>query len=136
MATIDLDRANSRGARPRHTAATMTLARTMYGDGDSWTIAQITRYLSSIGKPVAANTVRLWVVPGAAEAHNAEQRARRARRAAARPKPTPILDRMRELRAAGVSMSGIAAVLRVDLGLSLTGDHVRYALKVGREPGS
>ncbi len=136
MATTETTAAAKRPTGRRHNTATMSRARTMYGDGDMWTPTQIAGYLTARGNPVSVQTVREWVIPGLAETRRAQQNAKKAARRAARaaPEPTPRLDRMRELRAAGLSMAGIAIVLRVDEGIHLSGDNVRYALKVGREP--
>src|ERR671917_2241098 len=106
------------GHRARYSTAVVKLARTMYGDGDSWTPTQIKRYLNEQGHPVCLKTVRTWVVPGVAEdyqRHNNLYYQRRKRRAGA-PALTP-LQRMRQLRDAGLTFSGIAVILRVDWGV-------------------
>ena len=135
MATTETAAAKRPTGR-RHNTITMHRARTMYGDGDVWTPTQIANYLTARGTPVSVQTVREWVIPGLAETRRQRQNASKAaaRAGVARPKPTPLLDRMRELRAAGVSLANIAAVLRVDEGVHLSGDNVRYALRSGREP--
>jgi hypothetical protein len=109
----------------RHTTATMQRAREMYGDGDSWSLTQIARYLR-----VDRATVKRWVIPEFAERRRAQQRAAIARKRS----EGQMLDRMRELRAAGMPHSGIAIILRLDWGVDANADRVRYWLRVGREP--
>jgi hypothetical protein len=120
-------------ASARHTTGTMLLARTMYGDGDAWSPTEIVRYLAEQGVIVDRVTVLRWVDPGFAERRRREQRDA-AKRRRARVAPTLVLDRMRELRSAGLSFSGIAVVVRLDWGVDLSGDQVRYYLRTGREP--
>jgi hypothetical protein len=119
----------------RHTSGTVALAKTMYGDGDAWTPTQIARYLAEQGTPASVVTIRRWVDPDYAERRRIAQRAEaRARRGAPVVSDTPMLDRMRQLRAGGVFFSQIALVLRIDHGLKLTEGQVRYYLRKGREP--
>lgn len=123
----------------RHSSATVALARRMYADGDGWTPTEIVRYLTERGTPVALSTVRTWVVPGMAEVQRAANMASYRRRRKTQPpdvegSATPILDRMQELHAVGVSYSGIARVVGLDHGVPLTPDLVRYYMRMGREP--
>lgn len=116
----------------RHTTAVMRLARTMYADGDAFTITEIAGYLAANGDPVSRATVKRWVDDEWAQERREQQRQSiKARRARGR---TPVLDRMRELRAGGLSFTSIAVVLRVDMGLELSTDAVRYYMRKGREP--
>lgn len=109
----------------RHTTATMRLARTMYGDGDSWSPTQIAAYLADRGILVHPNTVRLWVIPSLAEQHRVRRRKPASK--------TSVLGRVCQLREAGLSYTAIAALLRLDLGLEVNADHVRADLAAGRE---
>lgn len=126
----------------RHTTATMRLARLMYDDGDSWTPTQIVRYLAEQGVSVSLNTVRVWVIPGVADEQRAQNRRAYARRQAratgpspdAGRAPQPLLDRMRQLRAAGMPFASVATLIRVDWGIDLNAEQVRYYLQLGREP--
>jgi hypothetical protein len=110
----------------RHSTKTIALARRLYGDGDAWTPTQIIRYLERKGvQPVPSlNTVRLWVVPGLADEQRAmnmrsyhSRSARGARRGpGGRPPSDELaarLGRMRTLREAGLSYTGIAIVARI-----------------------
>jgi hypothetical protein len=122
-----------------HSSATLSLARIMYGDGESWTPTQIARYLAEQGIRVHPQTVRRWVVPGVAEARRESQRLEaRERRARARARGSRaefrVLDRMRQLRDAGMACAAIAIVIRLDEGVALTREQVRYYLRVGKEP--
>ena len=122
----------------RHSTATMLLARTMYAGGDAWSPTQIRRYLiEQMGETRAPSvgTIRTWVVPGEREAQarvNARSHARRLAREM--PSDTPLLDRMRQLREAGATQASIAAVIKVDEGVVLSAEQVRYYLHYGREP--
>lgn len=119
----------------RHTSGTVALAKTMYGNGDAWTPTEIARYLAEQGTPASVVTIRRWVDPNFAERRRIAQRAAaRARRGAPVVSQTPMLDRMRELRAGGVFFSQIAVVLRIDHGLKMSEGQVRYYLRKGREP--
>jgi hypothetical protein len=120
-------------AAARHTTGTMLLARTMYGTGDAWTPTEIVRYLAEQGVVVDRVTVLRWVDPGFAERRRREQRDA-AKRRRARVAAVPVLDRMRELRSAGLSFSGIAIVVLLDWGIDLSADQVRYYMRTGREP--
>jgi hypothetical protein len=111
----------------------MRRAREMYGDGDAWSLTQIARYLTAQGTPVDRITVKRWVLPGFAEQRRREQRDAASRRRA-RVRSVPVLARMRDLRTAGLSYAGIAIVLRLDWGLEMSADHVRYYMRKGREP--
>jgi hypothetical protein len=117
----------------RHTSSMMVLARSMYGDGDAWTPTQIAGYLTAQGTPMDRITVRRWVDPVFAEQRRREQRDA-ARRRRTRVRTGPLLTRMRDLRCAGMPFSSIAIVLRVDWGVDLTPDAVRYYIRKGREP--
>lgn len=119
--------------RRQHTSSMMVLARSMYGDGDAWTPTQIAGYLTGQGTPVDRITVRRWVDPVFAEQRRREQRAA-ARRRRTRVRSGPLLTRMRDLRSAGMPFASIAIVLRVDWGVDLTPDGVRYYMRKGREP--
>lgn len=130
----------------RHSTKTIALARRLYGDGDAWTPTQIVRYLEHQGvDPVPSlNTIRLWVVPGMADEQRAmnirSYHARQARRASRRGpggRPpadvqTARLSRLRTLREAGLSYTGIAIVAGLDLGLDLTDEQARYVLQASR----
>ncbi len=59
---------------------------------------------------------------------------KRRRRGERKPLPTSVLTRMNELRAAGVSYTGIGAVIGVDYGVLLTPEQTRYYVQQGREP--
>lgn len=131
--TTALPAAPPRGRQTRHSTQTMRLARQMYGDGGTWTPTQISRYLAGRGIHVHVNTIRLWVIPGLAEQQRAaNRRSHRARQ----PGPeslTPMLDRMRELRGAGLGAQATAKVLTLDFGVPVNRDQVRYCLRHGRE---
>ena len=49
-------------------------------------------------------------------------------------RPTPCLIVCVALRAAGVTLSSIAAVIHLDAGIAMNADQVRYYLRNGREP--
>lgn len=125
-------------ARIEHSSATMALARIMYGDGDEWTPTQIARYITDTVRPVHVNTVRRWVFPGWAaqqrEQNRQTQQRRRARERGEAPPPATLLDRMSQLKDAGVTLASIAAVIELDEGVSMTAGQVRYYLRTGREP--
>ncbi len=120
----------------RHTMETVRLARTMYADGEGWTPTEIARYLTDHGTSVSVMTVRTWVVPGEAEQQReANRRSYHRRKATMRARSrTPVLDRMRELQKAGLTMPAIAKLLALDYGLALSDGQVRYYLRIGREP--
>lgn len=132
----------------RYPMTLVSMARRMYGDGDSWTPTQIKRYLAKEhGADVALVTVRCWVVPGFAEEQrrlNAESYHRRKKDGPKRKGPaytsldTPEkrLARLRVLRQAGVSFSGIAKVFAVDTGVELSDEEVRYVLTQATNPRS
>ncbi len=122
---------------PRHTSSTVALARSMYGAGDAWTPTQIARYLADHGKLVSVATIREWVIPGLAEKRRRAQNARTRQRAAGQPtppEPTPLLDRIRQLREQEIGYRAIGIVLGVYEGAPLTAHQVRHALTAGREP--
>lgn len=123
---------NPRGRR--HNAATMALARQMYGDGDAWTVGQIVEYLTRQGTPVSRGTVQLWLRPQRKRAYYDRRNERRRTRAEAAVSPHPILDRIRALRVEDVSYSAISGVLRVDGVANLSEEIVRYAFLNAREP--
>jgi hypothetical protein len=123
----------------------VTLARTMYGDGDSWTIWQIRNYLREKHgyTTLSENTVRWWVRPNEAEHYRqqnlARQRARAAKRkvtaAASAPDSVPVLDtpttrlrRLRALRGAGLTFTAISKVFELDTGVHLTPEQLRQLL--------
>jgi hypothetical protein len=112
---------------------TVTLARRMYGDGDSWTPTQIARYLNAQGIEVHPNTVRYWVVPRFAE------RQRRANIESYRRRnnvsDTPALDRARELRSIGLSLTAVSLMLRHEGVADVTVEQLRYSLRTGRDLG-
>lgn len=116
----------------RHTMATVTLARTMYGDGEGWTPTEIMRYLHEQGIDVSMQTVRRWVIPGEDERRKAEAAARRARKR--RNANGPLLERMRELRGAGLTFTAVAKVIDLDYGVTITTEQCRYCLHHGRDP--
>jgi ABC-type transporter Mla MlaB component len=122
----------------QHSMATMKLAQTMYGDGESWTPTQIRRYLiEQMGEDAPSlTTVRRWVVPGVAEEYRRWKRnyARRVAAGEVTRRTAPILHRMRQLREAGVTFVDISIVIRLDEGVALTQEQVRYYLRVGKEP--
>lgn len=119
----------------RHTTGTMQLARRMYGNGDSWTPTQIRTYFADRGTDVSLNTVRIWVIPGiAAEQRKQNTASYHRRQGAPPPSATPILDRMLELRSAGLTFTAIASVVRLDLGLPLDREQARYYVNARREP--
>lgn len=128
--------------RPRskveHSLSTMLLAQTMYGDGESWTPTQIRRYLiEQMGDAAPSlTTIRVWVIPGLADERRRWKRNYERRAAAGQVKrcTTPILNRMRQLAEAGVAFVDIAIVVRLDEGVALTPEQVRYYLRHGREP--
>lgn len=124
----------------RHTSTTVALARTMYSAGEGWTPTEISRYLTGHGLVVSVSTIREWVVPGFVEARRAQKNAANARRreltgnTQPEPSATPLLARMRELRAAGMFFSQIAIALRVDQRVDLSAEQARHYLRVDREP--
>jgi hypothetical protein len=127
-------------ARPRqHTSATVARARAMYAGGEGWSPTEIARYMAEHGTLVSVEAIREWVIPGLAEHRRQRQNARtRQRRAGVAPPvpraQTPLLNRMRQLRDAGMFFSQIAVLLEVDHGVKLTEGQVRYYLGNGREP--
>lgn len=133
----------------RYPMTLVSLARKLYGDGDSWSPTQIKRYLAAeYGVDVALVTVRCWVVPGFADEQrrlNTESYHRRKGSSNCKPKgpaPTALdtpekrLARMRVLRNADVSFSAIAKVFAVDTGVELSAEDVRYLLKLAANPRS
>lgn len=122
----------------KHSMATVRLARKLYGDGDAWTPSQIRDYLAEQGIRVHRNTVALWVVPGLDEHHRRQNNDSYRRRRAGQPRlkrsETPLLDRMLEMRAAGLSFTAVANMMRLDYGLDMTTDTARYYVRAGREP--
>lgn len=131
----------------RYPMTVVSLARRLYGDGDSWTPTQIKRYLAEHHDlNVALVTVRCWVVPGFAEDQrrlNSESYHRRKTltvgkgpRATALDTPEKRLARLRVLREAGVSFTGIAKVFAIDTGVELDDEQVRYLLTQARNPRS
>jgi hypothetical protein len=117
----------------------VNLARTMYAGG--WTIAQIRDYLRGQGHAsLSENTVRWWVRPEEAEhyrkANLARYHAKRApRKAAPKPVEPPNLDgpvarlrRLRQLHDAGLPFTAVAIVYRMDTGVDLSAERIRYLL--------
>ena len=116
----------------RHSTKTIALARRMYGNGDAWTPVQIRMYLAGNGIDVALYTIRCWVVPGELE----EQRRRNRESYHRRRNNTVVglLDRMLELRSAGLSFAAIAKVIGLDYGVRMNADQARYYVNERREP--
>jgi hypothetical protein len=131
----------------RYPMSTVTLARQMYGDGDSWTIWQIRNYLRDHHgcEGLSENTVRHWVRPDEAEHYRrqnlARYHARMAQKRATVPAPSPIADvepildtpmrrlrRLRALRAAGLTYTGISKVFLLDTGVHLDHNQLRHLL--------
>jgi hypothetical protein len=133
MRTLNPPRGDNR--QRRHSMSTVTLARRMYGDGTSWTPSQIKGYLADTGIDVALHTVRLWVVPGMADEHRIKNRESYWRRRRGKTASVaPVLDRMLELRSAGLPFASIAKVIQLDLGVPLNSEQARYYVKTKREP--
>lgn len=99
----------------------MTLASQMYGDGGTWSVTEIRRYLNDLGVPCTWATVKGWVDPEYLARRNTQRR---------------LMVRMGALRSAGLSFAGVATVMGLDHGLALTGSQVRRALASGAFPGS
>jgi hypothetical protein len=108
----------------------------MYANGTAFNCHQIARYLTEqTGMRVDHITVRTWVDDEYREYRNERRRElRRLRNQHRAITATPILDRMLELRGAGVSLKSIAAIMRLDEGIVLNADQVRYYLRVRHEP--
>lgn len=121
----------------RYPMSLVTMARRMYGDGDSWTPTQIRDYLARAhgASGLTLGTVRRWVLPQEA----AEQRAAN-RAAATRRRASPDLQQrsfvrwawLLRLRAEGLSFRGMVIVARVTWGVELDPEVVRYAVRNGR----
>lgn len=116
----------------RHTMATVTLARTMYGDGEGWTPTEIMRYLREQGTDVSMQTIRRWVIPGEDEKCKAEAAARRERKR--RNASGPLLARMQQLHKAGLSFTAIAVLVDLDYGVKITSEQARYCVRHNRDP--
>lgn len=105
-------------------------ARRLYNDGEGRTVNEIRESLRKLGYEPKRDTVRYWVEPG-----YAEEKRRRARRFNP-PGPAPRkawrrrLERMEDLRAAGLSYTNIARVISLDFHeLDLNTEQVRSVLK-------
>lgn len=111
----------------RHSTRTVALARDLHSRGmNPERIVRVLREEYSVD--VARSTVSYWVRPWTYEQQLRSQREIRRRNR------TPILDRMRVLRAAGVTYASIGRVIGVDFGVPLDESQVRYYLRHGREP--
>ncbi len=112
----------------RHSTATMTLARTMYADGEGWTPNEIAAYLLQHGTPVAANTVRRWVHPDYARRSDAKRYAKRC------PAPRPDRDAEPMERALalrntyGLPYPALAVILREYHGVHISAEALRHKL--------
>lgn len=123
----------------RYPANIMNLAQRMYANGEGWTPTQIRRYFRDHGMtPVPSRTtIELWVKPEAAEEYR-RQRSNRNRitdqSVTEQPTDSPKtrIRRMRALREAGLTYTGIAAVMNLDYGISITSETARYLL--GQNP--
>lgn len=111
----------------RHSTRTVAIARDLHASGMN--PDRIVRALrDDYGVEVSRSTVSYWVRPWTYEQQLRSQREARQRNR------TPILDRMRALRAAGVTYASIGRVVGVDFGVRLDEAQVRYYMRVGREP--
>jgi hypothetical protein len=123
----------------------MVLVREMYGDGrNGWGVTDLQRYLERHGVEVSWWTVKKWIDPEYAERERQRQRVK-ARHALRVKRATPIyrlrildepalMDRMRSLRAAELSVAAVAKVLNLDHDLGVTEHEIRNALESGAAP--
>lgn len=119
----------------RYSMEVVRVAKEM--DAGGWTATQIARYFKRTRNlEVHRNTVRRWVDPGYDEMHRASNMAsyRRHQEQRSRAKPPPVLtapvedrlDRLRDLRGAGLSLASTALVMNLDYGLGLDAGQVRH----------
>lgn len=125
----------------RYPLAMVSVARTMYGDGDTWTPTQIMRYLRSEydAPTLCIETIREWVIPGFDEYRRAQQREAHRKRMGSRTKPTPELAaaserwaRLVALRDEGMSYRSLSVVVKVDYGIAIDQEVIRYAFNSGK----
>lgn len=120
----------------RHPVAMIVLARTMYGDGDSWTVTQIRDHLyrQFDGQSPHLNTIRRWVVPSYAdEQRRWNSESNRRRKHPNTPKPVDVnatdgpgrWQRITRLREEGLSYAALSTVIRVDYGIETDHEWVR-----------
>jgi hypothetical protein len=112
------------------------------GWGDSPT--EIRRQLQREGVvPLPSlSTIRCWLYPKEADAHRARAAASDRRRRAARPFASFRIPRtveakrarMQALAEAGLSAADVAAVMKLDFGVELGPETVRYSLQHGSVP--
>lgn len=119
-------------ARPqanRYPPKVIRYARELWERGRG--IEEIRQTLGRYGPVPSWSTVRRWVDDDYAQAVRLKNRlgARTGRRVPAETVVPFLLRRMTDLRAAGLSFADIAAVLRLDLGLRLTDNQVRYIVR-------
>lgn len=95
-------------------------AQRLYEQG--FNVEHIKKSLARYGYDLREEEIRTWVDPQFARAREVEQR-----RAAGRWQEK--LDRMQELRRGGLPYTQIAKVMRIDYGISLTGEVVRGIVK-------
>jgi hypothetical protein len=118
----------------QHSSRTVQQARNLASGG--WNPRQIARLLTAEGTPVSDTTVQTWIDPDYLKRRRAnEARAKAAKRAAAGVSmgrrivnPGTRFQRMRDLRDAGLRYEDVAKVMRLDFGVELDVDQVRYAL--------
>lgn len=131
-------RVPSRGRR--HPMTVVTTAREMHDAG--WGDAEIQRYFAARGIDVSLTAIGRWCNPAQAARQLANQKRWNAILASRRsvsigPKharPEFKFARLCALRAAGLSVTAAAAVMRLDFGDDLTPGQVRHAEMVGRYP--
>jgi hypothetical protein len=113
----------------------------MYDGGRGWTPTEIRGWIAANfdGPTPALDSVRRWVIPSQAEEQRAQNRASAAARRARSGKPmlrSGRLDgaeldaRMLELRAHGLTYATIATVVSLYHGSTLTGEQIRYRLRM------
>lgn len=112
----------------RYPAVYMIRAREMFRAG--WTHADIARHLGrEFGREPSKHIVGMWVNPSLYRRKLNAQTARRRRQA---PVPRWALVRMRRmaaLRDEGLTYSAVALVMRLDFGVELSPETVRYSLE-------
>jgi hypothetical protein len=123
----------------------MLLVREMYGNGrNGWGITDLQRYLERHGVDVSWWTVKKWADQDYAARERQRQRLRQ-RQIQRVNRRTPLhrllvvdepalMERMNQLRDAGLSVASVAKVLNLDHGLGVTEHEIRNALESGVAP--
>lgn len=115
--------------RKRYPARCHEFARRLHQER-GYTIPEVIEALAKRGIRPSRSTVIYWCDPDRREAHNLKQKRNRYPSLKRRPLHRSWWVKARraeQLRAAGLSLPAVAAVLKLDFDLDLTAEQLRYA---------